>query len=164
MKPRHDGVEAPAIITPDHVRDRVISPVAGAAKAWRKLSPLEQAYARGQLAGGAVSAAQRFEAGQRYAAIFAACESKGRDSTQALNVSRSYGAAPLGMGQRAAMEKLRAIESAMGTNDAAIVRGVCGEGFTPAEAVRAACGDGYRDATLARFREALDCLVGTVRT
>jgi len=163
MKPRHDGVQAPAIVTRDHVRDRVISPVAGAAKAWRKLSPLEAAYAKGQLAGGnaKVSAAQRFEAGQRYAQIFAACESKGRDSTQLMNVSRSYGGAPLGMGQRAAMDRLRAVESAMGANDAAILRKVCGEGFTPAESVRSVCGDGYRDATLARFREALDSLVGT---
>ena len=58
--------------------------MAGAAKAWRKLSPLEAAYAKGQLAGGnpKFTAAQRFEAGQRYAQIFAACESSGRDCTQ----------------------------------------------------------------------------------
>lgn len=157
---RPNQPQAPAIVARDHVRDRVISPVAGAAKAWRKLSPLEQAYARGQLAGGnpAISAAQRFEAGQRYAAIFAACESQGRDSTQLLNVSRSYGGAPLGLGQRAAMDKLRAIESALSPNDAAIVRKVCGEDFTPAESVRSVCGGDYRDATLARFREALDGL------
>jgi hypothetical protein len=47
----------------------------------------------------------------------------------------------------------------MGANDAAIVRLVCGEGYTPAEAVRRVCGEGYRDATLARFREALDTAV-----
>ncbi len=151
--------EGPAVTTPQHVRDRVVSPAAGASKAWRKLSPLEAAYAKGQLAGGnpRVTAAQRFEAGQRYAAIFAACESQGRDSTQLLNVSRSYGGAPLGMGQRAAMDKLRAVEAVMGANDAAIVRKVCGEGFTPAEAVRSVCGD-YRDTVTARFREALDAL------
>ena len=156
--------ESPAVITPHHVRDRVISPVAGASKAWRKLSPLEAAYAKGQLAGGnpRASAAQRFEAGQRYASIFAACESQGRDSTQLMNVSRSYGGAPLGLGQRAAMDKLREIEAAMGANDAAILRKVCGEGHTPAEAVRMVCGD-YRDTVTARFREALDALVGTLR-
>jgi hypothetical protein len=39
--------------------------VAGAARAWRKLSPLEAAYAKGQLAGGnpKFTAAQRFKAG-----------------------------------------------------------------------------------------------------
>lgn len=153
--------DGPAMVRGDHVRDRVISPVAGAAKAWRKLSPLEAAYARGQLAGGKHSAAERLEAGQRYARIFAASESTGRDSTQLLNISRSYGAAPLGESQRGALEKLRAIHAAMGGNDAAIVRLVCGEGYTPAEAVRRACGDGYRDATMARFREALDGLVRT---
>ena len=134
--------------------------MAGAARAWRKLSPLEAAHAKGQLAGGnpKFTAAQRFEAGQRYAAIFAACESGGRDSTQLLNVSRSYGGAPLGMGQRAAMEKLRAIDAAIGGNDAAILRKVCGEGHTPAEAVRLVCGD-YRDTVTARLREALDALL-----
>lgn len=150
--------EGPVIARGDHVQDRVISPVAGAARAWRKLSPLEAAYARGQLAGSKHSASERFEAGQRYARIFAACESSGRDSTQLLNVSRSYGGVPLGEGQRGAMEKLRAIHARMGANDAMIVRLVCGEGFTPAEAVRRVCGDGYKDATLARFREALDGL------
>ena len=165
MRKRVEMPEGPAIVGRDHVRDRVISPVAGAARAWRKLSPLECAYARGQLAGGKRNAAERFEAGQRYASIFAACESGGRDSTQLMNVSRSYGGAPLGEGQRGAMEKLRGIHAAMGANDAMIVRLVCGEGFTPAEAVRRVCGDGYRDATLARFREALDCLChGGART
>jgi hypothetical protein len=156
-----DQPESPAVITRAHVRDRVVSPVAGASKAWRKLSPLEAAYAKGQLAGGSarLTAAQRFEAGQRYTAIFAACESQGRDSTQLLNVSRSYGGAPLGLGQRAAMDRLRAVEAAMGANDTAIVRKVCGEGFTPAEAVRLVCGD-YRDTVTARFREALDALAG----
>ena len=163
-RPTGQQPEGPAVITPLHARDRIVSPVAGAAKAWRKLSALEAAYARGQLAGGNArfTAAQRLEAGQRYAHVFAACEAQGRDSTQAMNVSRSYGGAPLGMGQRAAMERLREIESAMGANDAAIVRKVCGEGHTPAEAVRLVCGD-YRDTVTARFREALDCLAGTLR-
>jgi hypothetical protein len=159
MKRSSDQPEAPAVVTRSHVRDRVISPVAGAAKAWRKLSALETAYAKGQLAGGnaRVSAAQRFEAGQRYTAIFAATEAQGRDSTQLMNVSRSYGGTPLGLGQRAAMDKLRSIEAVMGANDAAIVRKVCGEGFTPAQAIRSVCGD-YKDTVTARFREALDAL------
>ncbi len=163
-RPSPDQPEAPAVITREHVRDRIVSPVAGAARAWRKLSPLEVTYAKGQLAGGNArfSAAQRFEAGQRYAAIFAATEAQGRDSTQFMNVSRSYGGAPLGLGQRAAMDALRQIESAMGANDAAIVRKVCGEGHTPAEAIRMVCGD-YRDTVTARFREALDALAGTLR-
>lgn len=155
-----DQPQGPARVGESHVRDRVISPVAGAVKAWRKLSPLEAAYARGQLAGGSprFTAQQRLEAGQRYAKVFAACESSGRDSTQLLNISRSYGAAPLGESQRGALEKLRVLHAGMGANDAAIVRLVCGEGYTPAEAVRRICGDGYKDATMARFREALDSL------
>ena len=67
-------------------------------------------------------------------------------------------AAPLGMGQRTAMEKLRAIDAAIGGNDAAILRKVRGEGHTPAEAARLVCGD-YRDTVTARLREALDALL-----
>lgn len=158
-----DQPEGPALPRGDHVRDRIVSPVAGAARAWRKLSPLEAAYARGQLAGGKHGASERLAAGQRYARIFAASEAQGRDSTQLMNISRSYGGTPLGESQRGALEKLRALHAAMGGNDAMIVRLVCGEGYTPAEAVRRVCGDGYRDATLARFREALDAVVGVIR-
>ena len=159
-RPTGQQPEGPAVITRDHARDRIVSPVAGAAKAWRKLSPLEVTYAKGQLAGGnpRFTAAQRFEAGQRYTAIFAACESQGRDSTQLMNVSRSYGGAPLGMGQRAAMEKLRTIAAAMDEVHYTIVRLVCGEGHTPAEAIRLACHD-YKDTVTSRFREALDALL-----
>lgn len=153
-----DQPEGPAVPRGDHVRDRIVSPVAGAARAWRKLSPLEAAYARGQLAGGTHHASERLAAGQRYARLFAASESQGRDSTQLMNISRSYGGTPLGENQRGALEKLRSLHAAMGANDAMIVRLVCGEGYTPAEAVRRVCGDGYKDATTARFREALDCL------
>lgn len=163
---RRDGEarqpEGPAALRSEHVQDRVISPVAGAAKAWRKLSPLEACYAKGQLAGGSprFTAQQRLEAGQRYTRLFAASESQGRDSTQLLNISRSYNGTPLGESQRGALEKLRALHAAMGANDAAIVRLVCGEGYTPAEAVKQVCGD-YRDTVTARFREALDQLVKT---
>ncbi len=48
-----------------------------------------------------------------------------------MNVSRSYGGAPLGEGQRGAMEKLRVLHAAMGANDAMIVRLVCGEASPP---------------------------------
>src|SRR5690349_7271181 len=44
-----DVVEAPAIITADHVQDRVLSARAGARKGWSKLAPYEKEFRRGSL-------------------------------------------------------------------------------------------------------------------
>src|SRR6478736_74215 len=44
-----DVVEAPAIITADHVQDRVLSARAGAKKGWSKLAPYEKEFRRGAL-------------------------------------------------------------------------------------------------------------------
>lgn len=158
-RPSFPQPDRPAVITSDHVRDRVISPVAGAPRAWRKLSPLERAFAKGQLAGGSprFTANQRFEAGANYAQIVLATETSGRDSTQFLNVTRSSGGACLAQSQATAMATIRDLEAFLGARDAAILRSVCGEGREPAEAIRLICGD-YRDTIAARFREALDSL------
>jgi hypothetical protein len=150
-KPRNQGasIEAPAIIAPDHVRDRAYvagdKPQIAANRAWRRLSPLEQAYLRGQLAGGAPrhDAQARFEAGKRYGEMFAIAQSTGRDSTDMDRISRSGGAHAISDGQAAAIR--------------AIVRLVCGQGFFPSEAVRQVCAD-YRHTIPARLREALDAL------
>jgi hypothetical protein len=163
--------EAPAVITPLHVKDRNFVAevedgprtrrVLAGAKAWRKLTPLEAAYAKGQLAGGVPthSALMRFEAGKRYAGIFAGAETQGRDSTQMIAVSKSGGGLGLGQSQRMALRALAAMEAKLGERDRRIIRMACGEGFAPVEAVRAACGDDYKHTTAARFREALDALI-----
>lgn len=57
-----------------------------------------------------------------------------------------------------AKDDLKRIEDRMGKNDAKLVRMVCDEGFWPSEAVRS-IDPGYRDATVPRFREAMDALV-----
>tara|TARA_R110000868_G_scaffold187664_4_gene430196 strand:- start:2214 stop:2744 length:531 start_codon:yes stop_codon:yes gene_type:complete len=152
--------DSPAIITPCHSQDRIISPVAGAPRAWRRLSPLEKAFAKGQLAGGGhrYTANQRFEAGQNYAQIFLATQTSGRDSTQSLNVSRSTGGGCMAQTQANAFAMLRTLEASMKCRDRLIIHSVCGEGEVPAEAIRLICGD-YRDTIAARFREALDSLV-----
>ena len=165
--------EAPAVITPLHVKDRGFvdegashsrRALAGA-KAWRKLTPLEAAYAKGQLAGGAPGhdALARFEAGQRYAGIFIGSETSGRDSTQMISISKSTGGFGLGQSQMMALKALAAIEARLGERDRRIVRLVCGEGFAPVDAVRAACGEDYRHTIAARFREALDALADALR-
>ena len=61
--------------------------------------------------------------------------------------------------QRDVKDYWRRVEAAMGANDWLIVRRVCGENYPVAQAV-AQVSPGYRLSTLARFREALDSLVG----
>ena len=164
------SIEGPAKIGPDHVRTRgfvielpdgprtkrVIAP----GKAWRRLSPLEQAYLRGQLAGGAPrhDAMARFEAGKRYGEMFALAQSSGRDSTDMDRISKSGGGASLSDAQAMSIRRLIAVDSRMGERDRAIVRLVCGLGYFPSEAVRQVCED-YRHTIPARLREALDGLV-----
>jgi hypothetical protein len=160
-KPRFDQPEGPAIVRQGHVRDRIISPGAGAPKAWRNLSPLEAAFAKGQLMGGSsrYTALQRFEAGNQYAMIFArANHAGGRDSTQAMNVSQSAKGFEPPQSQQSAIYILAKIETHMGARDCRIIRRVCGEGHKPADVVRDVCAD-YRDTVSARFREALDGLI-----
>jgi hypothetical protein len=168
---RNPGIEAPPVIAGDHVQNRAfvieIADRAGQAKrviapgkGWRRLSPLEQAFLRGQLAGGAArhDARARFEAGKRYGEMFALAQSSGRDSTDLDRISKSGGGASLSDSQASAIRRLIAVDSRMSANDRAIVRLVCGEGFFPSEAVRQVCAD-YRHTIPARLREALDGLV-----
>jgi hypothetical protein len=164
------AAEAPAVVTSLHVKDRLflreIPDGAGSkrvlsnSKAWRRLSPLEAVYAKGQLAGGAPThdAGARFAAGKRYGGIFAVAQSSGRDSSQMIAISRSGGGMTMGQSQREALRLLAAIETRLGERDRRIIRMVCGEGFWPSEAVRAVCGD-YKHTIAARFREALDALI-----
>jgi hypothetical protein len=177
MKKREMGEppQAPSVITPLHVKDRAFVAevaegqrtrrVVSNARAWRKLTPLETAFARGQLAGGASrdcgghSAEERFAAGKRFCGIYDGAQTSGRDSTQMQAISRSGGGASLGQSQMAALKALARIEARLGARDARILRMVCGEGFAPVDAVRAACGDDYKHTIAARFREALDALV-----
>ncbi len=167
------AIEAPAKIAPDHVQTRgfvieipdgprtkrVIAP----GKAWRRLSPLEQAFLRGQLAGGAPrhDAQARFEAGKRYGEMFALAQSSGRDSTDMDRISKSGGSASLSDSQASAIRRLIAVDSRMSERDRAIVRLVCGLGYFPSEAVRQVCED-YKHTIPARLREALDGLVEAI--
>src|SRR4051812_5679941 len=102
-----EEIAAPAKITDDHVQNRAFvievpekpgaKRVIAPGKGWRRLSPLEQAFLRGQLAGGAAKydAQARFEAGKRYGEMFAVAQSSGRDSTDMDRISRSGGGASI---------------------------------------------------------------------
>lgn len=154
-------VDGPAVLHPGHVQDRVISPAAGAPKAWRNLSPLESAHAKNQLSGGnqRYSAAQRFEAGTNYAQIFLIANGAGgRDSTQAMNVAGGTAGYEMPQSQQMAFRALAEIDGCMGARDARIIRKVCGEGHKPVDAIKEICAD-YQHTVAARFREALDALI-----
>src|ERR1700759_4077847 len=106
------AVEGPAIIAPDHAQNRPFAletegrgrPQVAPVKGWRRLSPLEQAFLKGQLAGGraAHDAEARFAAGKRYGEMFALAQSSGRDSTDLDRITKSSGGASIGASQAAA--------------------------------------------------------------
>jgi hypothetical protein len=174
-----DLVEGPAVIGADHVRDRVLSARAGAKPGWSRLTVYEKEFRRGHLIckercidakGGAV--ATREEEGRaldRYAAARAFDE-----GWQICNASfpggvdfdriRTSGGVPGGFvdHQRDAKDFWRRVQAAMGANDWLICRLVCGENHTVAAAVLA-ISPAYKFSTLARFREALDALVGGMK-
>jgi hypothetical protein len=150
------------VVTPLHRQDRELTKVAGSPKAWSKWTPHEAAFNQGKLSGGnGYTPEARFMAGQRYAEVWDAAQSAGRDSTQAQNISRGFGGGSISQAQSDAIKALVAIDSHMGQRDRIIIRMVCGEGYFPSEAVRLACGD-YKDTVSARYREALDALVDAV--
>lgn len=167
-KPRQVAVEAdageeiaaPAVVRSDHVRDRMLSATAGAQKAWRRLSPLEAAFERGQLGGGSplYDAQRRLQAGEAYARLFALSQSSGRDSTDLDRIAGAGAGDGFSEAQARAVHALGEIDRRMNARDRQIVRMVCAEGHFPSEAVRIACND-YRHTVASRFREALDSLI-----
>ena len=162
-------IEAPAKVTSLHVQDRTFrneaEQLVTGQTAWRKLTHLQSYFQNGRLAGGnpKYSENARYEAGLEYARLHDTWRPGGKDSTQALNISRSTG----GDGGRTAAAfagmRIACIHSHLGERDRQILMKVLADGYSPAEAVRTACGD-YRDTVAARFREALDGLCEALET
>lgn len=169
-KPKHlDDIAAPAKIEPGHVRDRAFrddrTGHISNRLAWRKLTPLQLAYYKNQLAGGSgtYASADRLAAGLEYARLCDLEREAGRDSTSALTkVSGSSRHTNLTDARADAVRKLALIDGAMGARDRRIIRMVCGDGFWPSQAVREVCGLDYTKAVSARLREALDALIEAV--
>ena len=160
-KPAEVEIETPAIVTPAHTQDRELTTVAGGPRGWRKLSPLQVAHQKNQLAGGNPNyhAHQRYEAAMIYTAYFDTAQPNLPSSSDFDRVRGAGNGLPLSQAYCNATQALIAIESHLGRADRTIVRKVCGEGETLANAVRLACGPDFAKATLARFREALDALI-----
>ncbi len=167
-----DDIDRPAVIGPDHARDRVLSAGAGAKKGWSRLTVYEREFRRGafvckeRCTDAASTEAERARAAERYAAAKAfdegwqLCAASWPGSSGFERVARGGGGTPGAFvdHQRDVKDYWRRVEAAMGANDWLILRRVCGENYTVAQAV-SAISPGYKFSTLARFREALDGLV-----
>jgi hypothetical protein len=151
-------------VKPDHAKDRLLSKSAGAPQAWRRLSPLEACFERGQLSGGrdGYTPAMRLDAGTFYARLFARAQASGRDSTDLVRIDGAGRRMEFSEAQARAAHSLASIHARLSRADALIVRMVCGEGYFPSEAVRTACND-YRHSVPARLREALDALIDALK-
>jgi len=170
-KTEDEAVERPAVVMPDHARDRVLGLGAGAKKGWSRLAVYEREFRRGSFVckehcGGKAEteaevrrAVDRYEAAKAFEEGWQVCAVSWPGSSGFDRV-KGGGGVPGAFAdhQRDAKDYWRRVESAMGANDWLIVRRVCGENYTVAQAV-AAISPGYRFSTLARFREALDGLV-----
>jgi hypothetical protein len=175
-KALEEVVEGPAVITRDHVQDRVLSARAGARKGWSKLAPYEKEFRRGSLVckercTGAVAtreeearALDRFAAARAFDEGWQICHVPFPPGIDFDRVKASGGGVPGAFADHAreAKDFWRRVESQMGANDWLICRMVCGEGHSVAQAVMAVS-PAYKFSTLARFREALDGLVEGMR-
>lgn len=154
-------VLGPAIVREDHVQDRELTTVAGGPRGYRRLTPLQSAFDKGQLGGGSqkYNATQRMQAGEVYERHFLTSQASGRNMLDLDRAFGSSGGTTLGQAQIDAIRALVSIDSHLGLRDRSIIRAVCGEGCWPSEAVSKACGTDFAKATLPRFREALDALI-----
>jgi hypothetical protein len=171
--PVGEPVDGPAVIGADHVQDRVLGKAAGARKGWSKLCVYEREFRLGHLrckersAAGAEAElraeADRFAAARAFDLGWQVCTASWPGSSGFDRVKTSGGLpGAFADHQREAKDFWRRVEQAMGANDWLICRRVCGENFSVAAAVTA-INPGYRFSTLARFREALDALVGAMK-
>ena len=166
-----DAIDGPAVIGTGHVRDRILSPRAGAKAGWSRLTIYERAFRLGHLlckerCTGPVAAREeegraldRLAAARTFDTGWQICHA-GFPGGVDFDRVRTSGGVPGAFAdhQRDAKAFWRRVEQAMGTNDWMICRRVCGENYAVAETVQS-ISPGYRFSTLARFREALDALV-----
>ncbi|HET7084688.1 MAG TPA: hypothetical protein VFI23_07960 [Rhizomicrobium sp.] len=175
-KTEDDVVEGPAVVTGEHVQDRVLSPRAGARKGWSRLAVYEKEFRRGTLVckehcistvaarEEEARALDRFAAARAFDEGWRICNTPFPPGVDFDRVRSSGGGVQGGFADHAreAKEFWRRVESAMGANDWLICRLVCGEGHSVAQGVMAVS-PAYKFSTLARFREALDGLVDGMR-
>ncbi|MFO1247643.1 MAG: hypothetical protein U1E93_05335 [Alphaproteobacteria bacterium] len=173
-KPKsEERVERPAVIQADHLQVRVLSGRAGSKAGWSRLTVYEREFRLGHLvckeraAQGAREeegrALDRLAAARAFDEGWQVCHASFPGGVDFDRV-RSSGGVPGAFvdHQRDAKDFWRRVEEAMGANDWMICRRVCGENYAVAAAVQA-ISPGYKFSTLARFREALDALIGGMK-
>lgn len=169
---KKDDVERPAVVMPDHARDRVLGSGAGAKKGWSRLTVYEREFRRGSFVckercsdvaateAEVRRAVDRYEAAKAFDQGWRVCAASWPGSSGFDRVKGGGGVPGAFVDhQRDVKDYWRRVEAAMGANDWLIVRRVCGENYSVAQAVTA-ISPAYKFSTLARFREALDGLVG----
>ncbi len=161
-EPYDTEIQTPSIITPLHVQDRETSKVAGAPKAWRKLTQIEIAFRQDRFGPqSSKDARDRLGSGQFYTKMWDTAQRAGKDSTEAFEFLSGGQGLPITEAQQGAIRRLVAIELHLGQRDRTIIRAVCGSGHTPAEAMNAAKLPADTRVT-ARLCEALDALTDAI--
>lgn len=153
-----EEIVGPAVITELHSHDRELTKVAGGARGWRKKTPLKAYYDNDRLDQGIYTAEQRLIAGEKYADIWDACQTAGRDSTQALSRVSGRGLGNAILARMSASEALRYIHSGLSKRDRHIVESVCGKGEDIHIVIRR-ISPRYKHEVAVRFCEALDALI-----
>jgi len=166
-----DDIERPAVIMPDHARDRVLGAGAGAKKGWSRLTVYEREFQRGSFVckercadaastqAEARRALDRFEAAKAFDEGWQLCTASWPGSSGLERVRGASGVpSAFADHRRDVKEYWLRIEAAMGANDWMILCRVCAENYTVSQAV-SAISPAYKFSTVARFREALDALV-----
>lgn len=148
-----EPVDGPARLRPQHSLDRDISPVAGAPKAFRKVSPLDRSFEAGQIT------ERQHEIGLRYSENFEQSNYTGINLLDPGRVKGSGGSIALPQKRLDARKWLTLVERSLGPNDIAILRLVLGEWWFPSDAIAKICGEKYRKmGVVCRFREAMEAL------
>lgn len=157
-----EEIQTPSLITPLHRLNRETSTVAGAPRAWRKLTQIEHAYELDRLGPqDSGEARDRKSAGMTFQSLWDTAQAAGKDSTLQMDGGGGGTGAPLGERQRDAIQRLVQIEMHLGLRDRTIIRAVCAYGHSPKEAMAQAKMPSDTRVT-ARFCEALDALLDAI--
>lgn len=163
-KPESNEPDGPAIETELHRWSRPATDDNGKAVIGKvgcvKWTPLFAAFESGKLEGGKYSAVARLIAGQDYEKLYDNAQPTGKDSTQALNGSRSTGSGlPLGTEQRIAAAALARVDKHIPPRDLILLQRFIGDRWMPARAVRQAMDGEHKDTASGAVRLALNSLI-----
>lgn len=162
--------ESPAKVTEDHAQTRHVNTRAGAKKGWERLTVYEKEFRLGHLTdkkkiwneatkGEEIKRSfERRDAAKEFDEGWAICLASWPAGFDPNRIKVAGIPGGFCDHQRDVKRFWERIRQTMGANDWIICRRVCGEGYKVAETINTIT-PGYRDASLVRFREALDALI-----